>query len=165
VPTVKKIESYTAKELFALANAKKEVEDKEFIKCKLYKCYNPRCGKSSRLDKWERVYNFWYEDCPYSPNWLMDGEMRLICPKCRFMNRIIQRTYYNYRLEKTVTDPHPLRDKVEEYLRRGGEFAKEYTSYDKDYYEIWENGLWDSDKRKKLSVAPYINWVNVPEKP
>lgn len=165
MPTVKKIEDYSSAELFALANAKKAEEDKSFVTFKMFKCYNPKCRRTSRLDKWERVYNYYYEDCPYTPNWLYDGEMRLICPKCQFLNRIISRSHYDYNKHRTVYESHVLKTLVIEFVDKGGKLAAEYTCYGDDYYKLKEVGnIWDYHKRDKINIAPFIDWVNVPDK-
>lgn len=155
---------YTSEQLFEIADAKKEQEDRDYIKCKFFTC--GKCKKSSQMNKWERVHNHWHEDCPYTPNWRSDGEMRVICPKCRFLNRILQKSYYDYRKERTVTEPHPLRDKIEEFLRRGGKLAKAYKTYmDYNYSEIYEinpdGNIWDNSREIKLKALPYKDTINV----
>lgn len=159
------LDSYTSKQLFEIASAKKEKEDAAFIKTKFFKCFN--CDKSSRLDKWERVYDYWYEDCPYTPRWNSNEEMRIICPKCRYLNRIIQNSDYDYKEQKTIRHPHPLKTKIEQYINRGGKFTAEYSTYI-DYYhtEVYKNSpdkhVWNDDKREKLKALPYIQVVNIP---
>ncbi len=124
-------------------------EEKEYQKNlrQMFKCCG--CNKSSKLASFEYVHDFWFEDCPYTPNWnLSENELILVCPKCRVGNRIMSKYAANAFL------------KVEEFE---GEFSKYYCFFGdfsrNDYYLMKDSNPYDNGVRVKVE-RPYTKWIN-----
>jgi hypothetical protein len=125
-----------SQELLKLYLAKKESEDTkrggQYITC-------GSCKKKTLLKNWYYVEKYWYEDCPYTPRYVLSDETSLICPKCGILNRFLD-------IESTAYD------KIISYH---GPYAKEYK-----YYSEY-SGSYFTDMMDRKCEAPFNRYVNL----
>lgn len=129
------MKALTSEQLYKLYQEKKEEETTKKGN-KFLTCGNCKC--KTTINKFYRVEKYWFDNCPYTPNYYPSDELCLICPKCNVLNRFLDKDTAVY-------------NKVRNY---NGEYAKEYK-----FYGEYGNNEYTS-KGKKCD-APYTHYVNV----
>lgn len=132
---MKTLDKLTSKELYKLAHEKWLEEDTKKVKHAL--CYCHSCQTNTRIVKWKQLIRYYYDNCPYTPNYNKSDELALICPKCNVLNRFI--------IDKD------LENKIKEKLPKDIMNVDEYDGYGKVTYK----------EKGNYQICPYKGYINI----